>query len=535
MSLNNDNKRGNSGGGGAGAGLSDLHTGSDPNGLVAGLMGLQQQQSGNGGLQTQDGNDTNASSALMGGMSAGMMGGQIGLDGQHDPNTFLAQQQALMAMAAGAGTGVSTGLENGSNKDALMNLLAKQGLGGPMGGMNLGPAPIGMGNAMGNIMGGVGGIGGFQSNPLGGIGSIGGLGRTANGNCVDNTIGAGPIDNTGSLLANPVLSGFPTGLQGGFQGGLPMGMGGMAGIGMPGMAGMAGMAGLGGVGLMGSALGGNLTGVQTAGQGVNINDRDNEGNGIGGITADATTSGSANPMIQQNLLMQQLLAQQQATLGGVTGSLWQQYGNLPGAEGLLSTAGANGAQANNYFNMLGQGGANNTVAPEATASQREPGESGVFRSGSIPEFAKSGKKARPKKPKNKPKRPLSAYNIFFRDERANILAGIPDKDEDDDDVDDDENDDGLDAKKKSSGKKRKRPPHGKIGFESLAKIVGQRWKELKPEELAKYKKLADVDMVRYRAEMESYVAKQREGLEQSREHLDNLVDNDNKGHFFGEN
>ena len=125
MSLNNDDKRGNSGD--AGAGLSDLQTGSDPNGLVTGLMGLQQQQNGQIGLQTQDGNDANASSALMGGMSAGMMGGQGGGDGQHDPNSFLAQQQALMAMAAGAGTGTGAGFENSSNKDALMNLLAKQG------------------------------------------------------------------------------------------------------------------------------------------------------------------------------------------------------------------------------------------------------------------------------------------------------------------------------------------------------------------------------------------------------------------------
>merc|ERR1712238_187327 len=94
--------------------------------------------------------------------------------------------------------------------------------------------------------------------------------------------------------------------------------------------------------------------------------------------------------------------------------------------------------------------------------------------------------------------------------------------------------DWMDLKK--TGKKRKRPPHGKIGFESLAKIVGQRWKELKPDELSKYKKLADVDMIRYRAEMESYVAKQREGLEQSREHLDNQVDdNTPKSHFFGNN
>lgn len=125
MSLNNDEKGGNSGAGG----LSDLQSGSDPNGLVAGLMGLQQQQNGNNGLQSQDGNDANASAALMGGMSAGMMNGQTGVDGNQDANSLLAQQQALMAMAAGTGTGNGTGigLDNGSNKDALMNLLAKQG------------------------------------------------------------------------------------------------------------------------------------------------------------------------------------------------------------------------------------------------------------------------------------------------------------------------------------------------------------------------------------------------------------------------
>jgi len=328
-------------------------------------------------------------------------------------------------------------------------------------------------------------------------------------------------------------SGFQNGFQNGFQGGLPMGMGGL------GMPGMQGMGGLGNAVLMGSALGGNPPGGQIAGLGGG-NDKVGDGIRDGLITADAATSGNPNPMLQQNLLMQQLLAQQQATLGGVTGSLWQQYGNLTGAEGLLGTVGANGVPTNSYLSMLGQGvGAptnSNTVAPPAITSQREPGESGVFQSGSIPEFAKSGKKARPKKPKNKPKRPLSAYNIFFRDERANILAGIPDKDEDDDDDNDDDHDDGLDGPKKKTGKKRKRPPHGKIGFESLAKIVGQRWKELKPDELSKYKKLADVDMIRYRAEMESYVAKQREGLEQSREHLDNQVDdNTPKSHFFGNN
>ena len=95
-----------------------------------------------------------------------------------------------------------------------------------------------------------------------------------------------------------------------------------AGLGMPGMAGMGGLGGMGGMGLMGSALGGNLAGIQTGG--VGGNDKDADGTGNAGVTADATTSGAANPMLQQNLLMQQLLAQQQASLTGVPGSLWQQ-------------------------------------------------------------------------------------------------------------------------------------------------------------------------------------------------------------------
>jgi hypothetical protein len=88
--------------------------------------------------------------------------------------------------------------------------------------------------------------------------------------------------------------------------------------------------------------------------------------------------------------------------------------------------------------------------------------------------------------------------------------------------------------KKNAGKKRKRVPHGKIGFESLAKIVGQRWKELPPDELEVYKKRAEDDMKRYRKEMEAYVQKQREGLEQSREHLEKLVDEETKKRYFGD-
>jgi hypothetical protein len=232
---------------------------------------------------------------------------------------------------------------------------------------------------------------------------------------------------------------------------------------------------------------------------------------------------------------------------------------MPGADGMMGQM-----PTASYLTMLGQGAAaGNTNA--GTMVNRESGDTGVFQAGAVPDFAKSGKKSRPKKPKNKPKRPLSAYNIFFKDERHNILSNIPDKAEDDEDEEDKDDDDEKDEegrdeekktknvkeepgeeggegvakeggeKKKTSRKKRKRVPHGKIGFESLAKIVGQRWKELPQDELDVYKKRAEEDMKRYRKEMEAYVQKQREGLEQSREHLEKLVDEETKKRYFGDN
>ena len=110
MSLNNnDDKEGNN----AGGSLPGLSTGSDANGL--GLMGnLQNGNNSNGGLPSQDGSDANANSNLLGGLSNGLMG-----DGKQDTNSLMAQQQALMSGSAGTGAD--------GNKDALMNLLAKQG------------------------------------------------------------------------------------------------------------------------------------------------------------------------------------------------------------------------------------------------------------------------------------------------------------------------------------------------------------------------------------------------------------------------
>jgi hypothetical protein len=110
----------------------------------------------------------------------------------------------------------------------------------------------------------------------------------------------------------------------------------------------------------------------------------------------------------------------------------------------------------------------------------------------------------------KPKRPLSAYNIFFRQERQKLLG------ESDDNVDAvhdgsiGEAKEGYDTEEKKpaavlgGGKKRKRgKPHHKVTFEQMAKIIGQRWKELESDETKKkhYQDIAQKDKERYQAEI----------------------------------
>jgi hypothetical protein len=72
--------------------------------------------------------------------------------------------------------------------------------------------------------------------------------------------------------------------------------------------------------------------------------------------------------------------------------------------------------------------------------------------GSQKPAAKVSKKKKWKKPKDKPKRPLSAYNVL-RQERGNFLYGDP-----------------LDRRKRV-----------KIGFWALAKTLAAKWKQLEPE------------------------------------------------------
>ena len=88
--------------------------------------------------------------------------------------------------------------------------------------------------------------------------------------------------------------------------------------------------------------------------------------------------------------------------------------------------------------------------------------------------------------RERPKRPLSAYNIFFKEERVRVLATL-------------EGEVCLTKKGKKSTSRK-----GKISFENLAKIIGSKWRDLSKSEVEYYKRKADTDMQRYRREMDEY-------------------------------
>jgi hypothetical protein len=88
---------------------------------------------------------------------------------------------------------------------------------------------------------------------------------------------------------------------------------------------------------------------------------------------------------------------------------------------------------------------------------------------------------RRKKPKDMPRRPLSGYNLFFKDERTRILA---ERDE-----------------------RARNGSTQKVGFERLAQLIGKSWKALSENDKTPFKARADEDMQRYRREMIVYKEK----------------------------
>ena len=144
----------------------------------------------------------------------------------------------------------------------------------------------------------------------------------------------------------------------------------------------------------------------------------------------------------------------------------------------------------------------------------------------------STKRASKKKPKDKPKRPLSgtlhvfffkdnvlfcalflfflpqqhiAYNFFFKEEREKILKILLAKENGDTKV---ENDPESDDYVPEDQINRLRKEGGKVSFEEMGKIIGTRWKNIDPDRLNKYSELATEDTERYKKEMAEYNGRQ---------------------------
>ena len=97
-----------------------------------------------------------------------------------------------------------------------------------------------------------------------------------------------------------------------------------------------------------------------------------------------------------------------------------------------------------------------------------------------------------KKPVGKPNRPLSAYNLYFKKERAIMLGDAAEK------VD------------QEPGKKRvHRKTHGKIGFAEMAKIIGAKWKKLPEEEKEEFIKIAAKKKEQYAIDLEKWREEQK--------------------------
>lgn len=91
-----------------------------------------------------------------------------------------------------------------------------------------------------------------------------------------------------------------------------------------------------------------------------------------------------------------------------------------------------------------------------------------------------------KKPPNYPKRPLSAYNIFFKDTREKIIT-----------------------------------EHGKTNFQDMVRLIAAHWREVSDEEKKKYEDSAAKDLVRYKKEVGAYEKEmaQKKRAEQERQAL----------------
>jgi len=166
---------------------------------------------------------------------------------------------------------------------------------------------------------------------------------------------------------------------------------------------------------------------------------------------------------------------------------------------------------------------NQSVPPDHEAACRDLEQQQSKVKSSIPSMASSSAGKEQKFKKGKPKRALTAYNLFFKEQRQLILDDcrspqVP-----------------FHSNGSKLGKRMRNSRENsstRIGFADMGKIIGQRWQELDRDLRRRYEARAEAEKRRYQEELAQYLVNERNEREVKFASLQASVSEDTKHRYF---